>query len=131
MDGLTEERYESLSDSIEKITVTGADFSRIYTNAPDVLRIAEQLYAYSTRGQDNHSATGVDKGHNENADEIPIGGTGSVDAGYTITLVMHNGEENAYLFTGNTLKNLTKNQTYTLSQTQADELKDLLGIPRS
>ena len=53
----------------------------------------------------------------------------SANAAYTITMVTHEGVKTEYQIVGNTLTNLTTNQTYKLTQTQANELRTLLGIP--
>ena len=57
--------------------------------------------------------------------------TDSANIGFTITLVLHEGEKTEFYLTGNTLKNLPTKQKYTLSRKEGNELKDLLGIPHS
>lgn len=133
MGGLTENKSESLTCQIAKITVSGLGFSHSYTNAADVLLISDHLYSYGSRGPQTNGSTNdgiVDEGEDlkENADDVSGSLADSANTGYTITLVMHEGDKTEYYLVGNTLKNLTTNQTHTLSQKQANELKELLGI---
>ena len=44
--GLTEEKFESLSCPIAKITITGGNFSQTYREVEDLLLISDQLYSY-------------------------------------------------------------------------------------
>ncbi|MBQ9838474.1 MAG: hypothetical protein IJO56_03115 [Oscillospiraceae bacterium] len=134
--GLTEDRFESLSCPIAKITVTGGDFSRTYKDVEDLLLISDQLYSYGSRGDETNgtsnngiAAEGEDR--KENADDIYGNITDHSNVAYTITLVTHEGVKTEYRLVGKTLKNLTTKQTYNLSQTQVNELYELLGIPQS
>ena len=134
--GLTEDRYESLSCPIAKITVTGVNFSKSYKDVEDLLLISEQLYSYGSRGAETNSnsnngiaAEGEDR--KENADDIYGNVADHSNVAYTITLVTHEGVKTEYRLVGKTLKNLTTKQTYHLSQTQVNELYELLGIPQS
>ena len=137
MGGLTEERYESLTCPIAEITVTGSDFSQSYTNAADLLLIADQLYSYGKRGSEYNGITGIEIPGNEivkeegkeSADDFSDSIADAANAGYTITLAMQKGEKTEYYLEGNILKNLTSNQTYQLTQIQVNELHELLGIP--
>lgn len=137
MGGLTENKSESIACPIAKITVSGRGFSQSYTDVSDVLQISDQLYSYSTRGPDGNSATGnsttgngaAGEDYKENADDVSGSIADSANSGYTITLVMNEGNKTEYYLVGSTLKNLTTNQTHTLSQKQVNELEDLLGIP--
>lgn len=135
MGGLTQDGCESLSCPIARITVAGLDFSQTHTNTSDVLLISDLLYSYSTRGPEtsgstNDEAVAEGDDRKENADDVFGSIADSSTTGYTITLVMHEGDKTEYYLVGNTLKNLTTNQTHTLSQKQVNELKDLLGIPQ-
>ncbi len=131
---LTGDRYQSLSSPIAKITVSGLDFSETYTNASDILPISARLYSYGTRGPEygistNGAAVDENEAHKENANGILGNIADSANTGFTITLVTHEGGKTEYYLAGNTLKNLTTNQTYTLPPQQLNELKELLGIP--
>ena len=133
---LTEEKFESLSCPIAKITVTGGNFSQTYKEVEDLLLISDQLYSYGSRGSETNGTTddgiaseGEDR--KENADDIYGNITDNSSVAYTITLVTHEGVKTEYQLTGKTLKNLTTKQTYDLSQTQVNELYELLGIPQS
>ena len=134
--GLTEEKFESLSCPIAKITVTGGNFSQTYREVEDLLLISDQLYSYGSRGDETNGTTddgvaseGDDRG--ESADDIYGNITDHSNVAYTITLVTHEGVKTEYQLAGKTLKNLTTKQTYDLSQTQVNELYELLGIPQS
>ena len=134
--GLTEEKFESLSCPIAKITVTGGNFSQTYREVEDLLLISDQLYSYGSRGDETNGTTddgvaseGDDRG--ESADDIYGNITDNSNVAYTITLVTHEGVKTEYRLAGKTLKNLTTKQTYDLSQTQVNELYELLGIPQS
>ena len=134
--GLTEEKFESLSCPIAKITITGGNFSQTYREVEDLLLISDQLYSYGSRGEETNGTTydgiaseGADRG--ESADDIYGNITDNSNVAYTITLVTHEGVKTEYQLAGKTLENLTTKQTYHLSQTQANELYELLGIPQS
>ena len=134
--GLTEEKFESLSCPIAKITITGGNFSQTYREVEDLLLISDQLYSYGSRGSettgtadDGIASEGDDRG--ESADDIYGNITDNSNVAYTITLVTHEGVKTEYQLAGKTLKNLTTKQTYDLSQTQVNELYELLGIPQS
>ena len=132
--GLTEEKFESLSCPIAKITVTGGNFSQTYKEVEDLLLISDQLYSYGSRGSETNGTTddgiaseGEDR--KENADDVSGSVADSANNAYTITLITHEGVKTEYQLVGKTLKNLTTKQTYNLSQTQVNELYELLGIP--
>ena len=134
--GLTEEKFESLSCPIAKITVTGGNFSQTYREVEDLVLISDQLYSYGSRGDETNGTTddgvaseGDDRG--ESADDIYGNITDNSNVAYTITLVTHEGVKTEYQLAGKTLKNLTTKQTYDLSQTQVNDLYKLLGIPQS
>ena len=134
--GLTEEKFESLSCPIAKITVTGGYFSQTYKEVEDLLLISDQLYSYGSRGSETNGTTddgiaseGEDR--KENADDVSGSVADSANSAYTITLITHEGVKTEYQLVGKTLTNLTTKQTYNLSQTQVNELYELLGIPQS
>ena len=134
--GLTEEKFESLSCPIAKITITGGNFSQTYREVEDLLLILDQLYSYGSRGNETNGTTddsiaseGEDR--KEHADDIYGNITDHSNVAYTITLVTHEGVKTEYRLAGKTLENLTTKQTYHLSQTQVNELYELLGIPKS
>ena len=134
--GLTEEKFESLSCPIAKITVTGANFSQTYKEVEDLLLISDQLYSYGSRGSETNGTTddgiaseGEDR--KENADDVSGSVADSANIAYSITLITHEGVKTEYRLAGKTLENLTTKQTYHLSQTQVNELYELLGIPKS
>ena len=134
--GLTEEKFESLSCPIAKITITGGNFSQTYREVEDLLLISDQLYSYGSRGSETTGTTDdsiVSEGEDrkENADDIYGNITDHSNVAYTITLVTHEGVKTEYRLAGKTLENLTTKQTYHLSQTQVNELYELLGIPKS
>ena len=134
--GLTEDRYESLSCPIAKITVTGGNFSQTYKEVEDLLLISDQLYSYGSRGAEtngnsNNGIAAEGEDHKENADDVSGSVADSANIAYTITLITHEGVKTEYQLIGKTLKNLTTKQTYNLSQTQVNELYELLGIPQS
>lgn len=113
---LPELQGESYLCSIASITVTGSGVSKTYTDTSRILAIWDRLQAFS----------GADGGQKENAN--PKDPIYSSTAGYTITLALRDGSITSYSLSGNTLKNLTKNQSSHLSREQTDELIALLGI---
>ena len=134
--GMTEEKFESLSCPIAKITITGGNFSQTYREVEDLLLISDQLYSYGSRGSETTGTTDdsvVSEGEDrkENADDIYGNITDHSNVAYTITLVTHEGVKTEYRLAGKTLENLTTKQTYHLSQTQVNELYELLGMPQS
>ena len=138
-DGIVEDAYSSTGTGIARIIVSGPDFSKTHTQASDILRISDSLYACSTRGQDSGTTGSLTSGsgftednHKENATQ-PTESVADSDHAesvqYRITLVMYNENLLAYSLTGNTLTDLTTNQAHPLTPEQTKELKDLLGIP--
>jgi len=128
--GLTGEKYESMSTAISKITLSGLGYDKTYEDISDVRLISNHLLSYGSRGNETHEETNTEitqEGGNDNFDSI----TDSADTGYTITLFMSSGQKTEYHLDGNTLKNLTANQTYALSKKQANELKYALSVPLS
>ena len=137
MDGMGDPiQSPSLTYPIAKITVSGNDFSLSFTEMSDLLLISDKLYSYGTRapssnGTTNEEVVDKDVSPEDNGEDVSGSIMDSTNAVYTITLVMHEGEEIEYQLSGNTLKNLNTDLTYTLSQTQVNELQELLGIPQS
>ena len=133
VDGMGSDGFTSLSCPIAKITVSGNDFSISHTEVADLLLISDQLYSYGTRAPSSNGNTdGVvdeDDVPKDNGEDVSGSIMDSVNAAYTITMVTHEGEQTEYKLVGKTLTNLTTNQTYKLTQTQANELRTLLGIP--
>lgn len=117
---------------VVRIEISGMGISKVYEEPSDILLISDRLHACAV--QDPESCGGTDESRKEESTPdtgVVSGGVGDpADSGYTITLVMNGGGTAEYCLTGNTLVNRTTDQTYTLSQKQANELKDLLGIPR-
>ena len=130
MGGVQENIGESLICSIAKITVTGTNASKTFTDPSEVLPIWDLLSSCKTKAP---QASGGEIKAPESAgrNTETTGPKYAITAGpqYTITLVMHDGERCEYRLTGNILENLTADQTHTLSQKEVQELYALLGIP--
>ncbi len=135
VDGMGSDGFASLSCPIAKITVSGNEFSISHTEVADLLLISDQLYSYGTRAPSSNGTTNsvVDEDDvpKDNGEDVSGSIMDSANAAYTITMVTHEGVKTEYQLVGNTLKNLTTNQSYTISQTQVNELQELLGIPQS
>lgn len=129
MDGMSEIVYEGHSKSNVSVTVSGVGLSNVF-EYDSAKRILEYLYSFGTRGSETNGMSD-DKVIEENGESAYDGlrdDVGSLNGGYTITLVM--GEnKTVYCLDANMLENLTTKQTYPLSEKQAKELKELLGIP--
>ena len=123
----------SLTCPIASITVFGNGFSQSYSEVEDLLLISDLLYSYGTRAPESNeiideAVPGEGEDRKEHTDDMSGIISDTTNASYTITMVTHEGVKTEYQLSGNTLKNLTTNQSYTLSQTQVDELQKLLGI---
>ena len=120
----------SLTCPIASITVSGNGFSRSYSEAEDFLLISELLHSYATRALESSGITNEAVPGDDRKENMDMSGiiSDTANAHYTITMVTYEGVKTEYQLIGNTLKNLTANQSYTLSQTQVDELQKLLGI---
>lgn len=130
MDGISVVVDESLSEAAVSVTVLGEGFSNTLVDDTAVHRVCAYLSSFGTRGSETNGLTddmvveeNAESAHDELQDNV-----GSLNSGYTITLVM---EENktVYCLDGNTLENQTSNQMYSLSDNQVIELMDMLGIP--
>ena len=133
VDGMGSDGFTSLSCPIAKITVSGNNFSISHTEVADLLLISDQLYSYGTRAPSSNGTTDTvvdeDDVPKDNGEDVSGSITDSANAAYTITMITHEGVKTEYQLVGKTLTNLTTNQTYKLTQTQANELCTLLGIP--
>lgn len=130
MGGVQENIGESLICSIAKITVTGTNASKSFTDPSEVLPIWDLLSSCKTKApQASGGETKAPESAGRNTETT--GPKYAITAGpqYTVTLVMHDGERCEYRLTGNILENLTADQTHTLSQKEVQELYALLGIP--
>ena len=133
VDGMGSDGFASLSCPIAKITVSGNNFSTSHTEVADLLLISDQLYSYGTRAPSSNGTTDTvvdeDDVPKDNGEDVSGSIMDSANAAYTITMVNHEGVKTEYQLVGKTLTNLTTNQTYKLTQAQANELRTLLGIP--
>ena len=133
VDGMGSDGFTSLSCPIAKITVSGNNFSISHTEVADLLLISDQLYSYGTRAPSSNGTTDTvvdeDDVPKDNGEDVSGSIMDSANAAYTITMITHEGVKTEYQLVGKTLTNLTTNQTYKLTQTQANELRTLLGIP--
>lgn len=128
--GVQENIGESLICSIAKVTVTGTNASKTFTDPSDVLPVWDLLSSCKTKApQASGSETKAPESAGRNTETAGPKYTITAGPQYTITLVMHNGEKCEYRLTGNILENLAAGQTHTLSQTEVQELYALLGIP--
>ena len=126
-----QDEYQGLTCAIAEIKVSGNGVSMHYTDVADLLMISDQLHTYGTRAPETNAAVSEDgSDRNENADDVIGSITYSANAAYTITLITHEGVKTEYCLFGNTLRNQTTNQAYTLTYEQAKELRDMLGIPQ-
>ena len=126
-----QDEYQSLTCAIAEIKVSGNGVSIHYTDVADILLISDQLNTYGTRAPETNATVNEDgSDRKENADDVIGSVMESVNAAYTITLITHEGVKTEYCLFGNTLRNQTTNQAYTLTYEQAKELRDMLGIPQ-
>ena len=132
--GVLVDGSESLICSIAEIRVTGPEVSLVHGKVSDVLRIYDLLHSYGTSAPENfrapESAAEDDAEPKQNADGFVGSVLDTATGGYTITLVMHEGENTEFCLSGNTLENVTEKKIQTLSPRQVEELKGVLGIPR-
>ena len=156
---------EYFTASILRVEVSGLDFSRIYTDAADIILISDQLYTYSqsepecyeeptesvmdedykesvdtddqhsiiadsgTSGTLKEEATGENYNGSSVTDDLYGVTSDATSIGYTITLTTDAGNQIEYYLSGNVLENRTTNQSRKLTQSEANILKELLGIP--
>ena len=126
-----QDEYQGLTCAIAEIKVSGNGVSMHYTDVADLLMISDQLHTYGTRAPETNAAVSEDgSDRNENADDVIGSITYSANAAYIITLITHEGVKTEYCLFGNTLRNQTTNQAYTLTYEQAKELREMLGIPQ-
>ncbi len=123
--------YQSLTCSIAEIKVSGNGISIQYTDVADLLLISDQLNTYSAMAPETNGTANEDGSDmKENADDVIGSVMESANAAYTITLITHEGVMTEYRLFGNTLRNQTTNQAYTLTYEQTKELREMLGIPQ-
>ena len=133
LNGMGQNISQSTAFPVSRITVSGHDFSRSYEGSSDVAQICGFFSSLGQNGAvtDGTSCESLLRGDKkEPADVVYESIADTAGAGYTIILLTDKGDQTAYDLTGNTLTDLTAGKVYPLSQEQADELKNLLGIPR-
>lgn len=119
------------SCSVACIQVTGMGINEAYTEETDILRIYDQLQscalympeANAGDSQALHSQTVKDVGEDTQSDQIKY----STD-GYAITLMMEDGSQEVYWLSENILTDQTWGESFSLTQSQLEALKELLGI---
>lgn len=132
MDGMGNSEYTSLSASIAKITVSANGVSKTCTDTEKFALILDRLQYPDLEPPESNGIPGESDSDNgmdykEITDQSGVLSDFSVTV-YTITLYPHEGDVIQYALSGNTLKNLTANETHTLSQKQADELLKILEL---
>lgn len=132
MEGMGNGKYTSLSASIAKITVSANGVSKTCTDTEKFAMILDRLRYPDLEPPESNGIPGdgdSDNGmdYKEITDQSGALSDFSVTV-YTITLYPHEGDVTQYALSGNTLKNLTANETHTLSQKQADELLKILEL---
>lgn len=132
MDGMGNSEYTSLSASIAKITVSANGVSKTCTDTEKFALILDRLQYPDLEPPESNGIPGESDSDNgmdykEITDQSGVLSDSSITV-YTITLYPHEGDVIQYALSGNTLKNLTANETHTLSQKQADELLKILEL---
>ena len=132
MEGMGNSEYTSLSASIAKITVSANGVSKTCTDTEKFALILDRLQYPDLELPESNGIPGEGDSDNgmdykEITDQSGALSDFSVTV-YTITLYPHEGDVTQYALSGNTLKNLTANETHTLSQKQADELLKILEL---
>ena len=132
MEGIGNSEYTSLSTSIAKITVSANGVSKTCTDTEKFALILDRLQYPDLEPPESNgipsegdSDNGMD--YKEITDQSGVLSDSFITV-YTITLHPHEGDVIQYALSGNTLKNLTANETHTLSQKQADELLKILEL---
>ena len=132
LDGMGNSEYTSLSASIAKITVSANGVSKTCTDTEKFALILDRLQYPDLEPPESNGIPGESDSDNgmdykEITDQSGVLSDSSITV-YTITLYPHEGDVIQYALSGNTLKNLTANETHTLSQKQADELLKILEL---
>lgn len=132
VEGMGNSEYTSLSASIAKITVSANGVSKTCTDTEKFALILDRLQYPDLEPPESNGIPGEGDSDNgmdykEITDQSGILSDSSVTV-YTITLYPHEGDVIQYALSGNALKNLTANETHTLSQKQADELLKILEL---
>lgn len=133
MEGMGNSEYTSLSSSIAKITVSGDGVSRTITDSEELLRIIDRLHLNGITPPESNGMSvedfqdnGADYKEHSNSTSGVVSDSAITE--YTIILYSHEGDVTQYELSGNALKNLTTNETYTLSPKQVDELLKILEL---
>lgn len=119
------------SCSVACIQVTGMGINEAYTEETDILRIYDQLqscalYMPEANAGDSEALglkTFTDVGEDTQSDQIKY----STD-GYAIALMMQDGSQEVYWLSENILTDQTRGESFSLTQSQLEALKELLGI---
>lgn len=128
-----EQVQHSMSSRTMKITVAGQGFSRTYTEASEIQAISGALTFYGeSRPQSGCFAdeymVGEAAPEETESDDGSGKTTGTADGGYTITLMDADGGQTAYYLAENILQSLSEDAVYVLTEEQAEELRELLGL---
>ncbi|MBR4016508.1 MAG: hypothetical protein IKK11_01695 [Oscillospiraceae bacterium] len=117
--GITDSVNPSLTASVTEIRLSEKENSLSLTNPEEISRIVELVgESQALNNQLTGAVPGGDKENGRGDDGTTEEKYHSASRGYTVTVVRQTGEETVYYLVGSTMKNLTENKTYTLSQAQ-------------
>ena len=132
MDGMGNSEHSSISSSVSKITVSAEGVSNTCTDTEKIMILLDRLQFPVLEPPESNAASAegdLDNGKDlkDHVDKSDAFSDSSMTV-YTITVYFHEGDITKYQLSGNALKNLTANETHTLSPKQADELLKLLEL---
>lgn len=119
---------------VTKIEISGHNLSLSHTETTDIIMISNFLNACTDVALDKNSVSD-DANCHDFSDSSATASTpqqvtsSSAATTYTIMLLQQDSIIKGYSLTGSSLTDLSTNETYTLTQEQAKELKRLLAIP--
>ena len=136
---------ESSQSSAIRIHVTGGDVSLSHADPKAVQNILLQLDACSgvmagglldsADSDPEGIAADETEGETTAPADVPRGWEdresvtqNTTHVGYAITVILEDGSVLSYYLSDSTLEDLTKNETYPLTQAELDYLKELLGV---
>ena len=132
MDGMGYSEHSSISSSVSKITVSAEGVSNTCTDTEKIMILLDRLQFPFLEPPESNAASAegdLDNGKDlkEHVDKSDVFSDSSMTV-YTITVYFHEGDITKYQLSGNALKDMSSNETYTLSSKQLDELLKLLEL---
>lgn len=130
--GTPESIVEDVSCAYVRMEILGDGLAKVYMEQDRIISVAECLQEYTCKFSELQDAAGVEETAAMDKYQTATGTRGetnySASQGYTVILESAEGDSFAYFLAGNVLYEGDGQRSYQLTQEQAEQLRNLLGI---